>query len=724
MADGLGRFIDEAARRLFDAPDTVCLERARLVTAAWRRHAAEPPALRRALALAHVLEHMTLDLASNPILAGNTSTAPRAWMLIPEHGFGGDGQVAIEHEQLRDFPGDRVPAELRAAWQGRSFGGSGGLGHLAVDLELVVQHGLRAVTAELDQADQSDGDPARRTYRRAMQIACNAVMAWAARYAEAAEAAARGAADPHLAALHRRVAAACRRVPAEPAGNLFEGLQAIALTHLAMAIEGQGMSVSLGLPDRALAPFAAEAAADPAAAAELGAAFLLKIAANSHLGRGSKTQAVTVGGADETGRDRCNAVTAAFLAGFQRVAVADPHLFLRCHPGLAPAVWRQACQMLAGGRAMPLLINDGPTAAGLMAAGVAAADAFDYAVIGCNELGLPGRLWDSACAIEGGLNHLELLNGWLLGLPPDGLPRTMDELLEGFAAALGAAVRARCAARPAAQRRWAEQVPTPFTSALMRGAASRGCDLMTDMPYRQPGWFERGLANAANALAALEAVAFGPGGVGLAPILAALRADHPDESLRRRLAAQAHWGNDDPRVDRWALWLLETRTTALRAAEAELGLGRHLPCHVVRSLHHLDGRRIAASPDGRRAGQPVGDSLGAVAGTAGAGPTAMLASVLRIDTARHYPGGVNVNLTLGAAQATPELVAATAQAFFAQGGQELQINVLDAATLRRAQSEPQRHADLVVRVAGLCARFVELAALEQEELIARAEAVA
>ena len=100
-----------------------------------------------------------------------------------------------------------------------------------------------------------DGDASQREYRKAMAIAVQAVIDWSRRYAEAAERAADTAVDPTYRFLHRRVAAACRRVPARPARDLFEGLQAIVLVHLALAIEGHGMSISIGLPDRVLADF-------------------------------------------------------------------------------------------------------------------------------------------------------------------------------------------------------------------------------------------------------------------------------------------------------------------------------------------------------------------------------------------------------------------------------------------------------------------------------------
>jgi len=154
----------------------------------------------------------------------------------------------------------------------------------------------------------------------------------------------------------------------------------------------------------------------------------------------------------------------------------------------------------------------------------------------------------------------------------------------------------------------------------------------------------------------------------------------------------------------------------------KLGTGEHLACHVVRSLHHVDGRRIPASPDGRRAGEPVCDSIGAVCGTALAGPTALLNSVLTLNAPEDYPGGTNLNLTLTPETARPAALRALVEAFFADGGQELQVNVLSVQALRDAQVRPEAYRDLVVRVSGLNALFVKLARREQEEIIRRAEA--
>ena len=722
--------IEQIQDTLYRTPDTVSLERARLVTAAYRQFAGEPMPVLRARALAHVLDHLTLDLDSNPIFAGNTAERPNAWMLVPECGLTNEGQVAFELPHLAGIlDGDAVPADLRAFWADRQMGGHAGPGHLAVDLEAVVRRGLRGILDDLSgshAALSACGDRApqlpQTTYRQATRLALEAVIRWAHRYAHAAEQ--RG---------DKRLAAACRQVPEFPARNLFEGLQAIALIHHALALEGQGMSVSIGLPDRVLAPFADEADAD------LIAAFMLKIAGISLLGRGYKSYTITVGGADHTGKDCSNALTTAFLDACAQLSIGDPPLFLRWHDGLPGTVRDQAATMLSRGRSMPLLVHDAPTVRGFLAAGVAPADAWEYCVIGCNELAIPGRVFDSAMNMGAWFTELDLVQDALAEDVGD-----MPSLLAGIERVAERRLQEHRQRRAQRKQQWAERMPMPLTSALMRGAAARGCDYMTAMPYEPVGLHTRGLPNAVNALAAIaQMTATGSRGA-LSPrscsvtearahadraawlpdaqltfpeLRAALRDNFPDPRVREALRAAPQWGHDDERADHWAAeFLAAKRRGFARSAGAPV-----MTCHVVRSLHHLDGRRLGATADGRRAGEPLADSVGAPGGSAPNGPTAMLNSVAKIDTARDYPGGYNLNLTLSPDHAAPAVVRALIEGFFRQGGQELQINVLDVATLRAAQRDPERYRHLVVRVAGLSARFVELSPTEQEEIIRRAE---
>lgn len=723
MGTDLSEILSQSQGRLFGADDTVCLERARLVTEADRLYAGEATPVRRARCFDHILRHMTLDLDTNPVFAGNTSTAPRAWMLVPEFALEVPGQVQSEHDHLhaRWLEG-KVPQEIVDYWKprqlGATAGGPGGIGHMSIDFATVANQGLEAVVARL-KGLAGQGTEAQQAYRRAMVIGCEAVMAWADRYAEAASARARTARNLSVAACHERVAAACRQVPRRPARNLFEGFQVIVLAHLATVVEGQGMSQSIGLPDRVLERFADEAAGDPEGAAQLASAFVLALAANSFMGRGSKTQAVTVGGADAAGRDCSNAVSMAIMEGFSRVPAGDPHLFLRWHRGIGQQVWRRAMEMLSRGRSMPLLMNDEAIAPGLEDVGVSRADAWDYCIAGCNEIGIPGRATTTAFALASLIDVAALLR--VLQESPGEVDST-DSLLSGYEAEVESSL---CESLKHGDRRLAELAecgPFPFTSACCDGPASRGADYLAAMPYRRIATvFVRGTTNAVNALAAIDRLVFVERRMTPVELAAALERD--DGDVLGMLADTPKWGNDEPEVDRWAVRLHEARERALGRLSAERG-SPVIICHVIRSLHHLSGRPLGATPDGRRAGQPLADSLGAAGGTTREGPTAMLNSVLTVDARRFYKGSYNLNLSLASGQAAPEVLGALCRAFFMDGGQEFQINVLDAAKLKAARDHPEAFQDLVVRIAGLNARFVELSRVEQEEMICRAEAVA
>jgi formate C-acetyltransferase len=245
--------------------------------------------------------------------------------------------------------------------------------------------------------------------------------------------------------------------------------------------------------------------------------------------------------------------------------------------------------------------------------------------------------------------------------------------------------------------------------------------MMLGMDYHLPGIYERGLTNAANALAAIQETVFEEGSLTMTELLQAMQENFQEPSARARLLAAPKWGNNDPRADRWAVELVAMRERVLNAVDKEFGHRPHMVCHVVRSLHHLDGKRIAASPDGRYAWTPLADSVGAQTGTALAGPTAVLNSVLKLDAAENYRGGYNLNLTLSKTNTTAENLLPLIETFFDGGGQEIQVNCFDVSMLKAAREAPEHYGDLIVRVAGFSTRFIDLSSAEQQELIERAE---
>ena len=706
--------VAETREALLGATDTVCLDRAWLATESHRRHAGDPLALCRAHVLADTLAGMQLDLLCNPYYAGNTSSRPRAWVLFPEHGLCVPDQALVENPSLEHLlDGEAVPEAIREYWKDRQI--PGGVGHLVPEYPRVLERGLLGVIEDIKALPTANA--AAMVYRKACGIACQAVVDWAARYAQEAARLANESEDLAAAGLLRRVASACAWVPAYPARDLFEALQAILLVHLAIHLEGHSYSVSLGRLDQLLLPYWRDRADDE----ELLAAFILKCTAISVNGSHSKTQTVTLAGTDSTGRDASNPLTLAWLRAFARVRVPDPHVFVRWHDRLNDAVKAQTLEMLSDGLSMPMMVGDDQTIAGLEAGGVARDDAVEYCIVGCNELGIPGKLiWQALLLID-----IDVLRGALLKLDADAA--TLADLERAVVEGMRDALR-RQGDRWRRQQDTRRLCVTPFTSSLMDGCAERGRDLHTETAYPLANLCERGFTNWVNGMVAVERVVWVERRFAMADLQRALVVNFGGyESLRLALETAVERDEGGDRARHWAQWWMARRNQIVAALQAEDRFPQALTCHVVRSLHHVDGARILATPDGRRAGEPLADSIGPLGGLSPEGPTRVLESVMHLDPVRNWTGGYNLNWTLSpqALREGPERAKTLAaiDTFFEHGGQELQINALDAEVLEDAQRHPERYPGLLVRIAGFNALFSQLSRVEQSELIERARAL-
>jgi formate C-acetyltransferase len=233
-----------------------------------------------------------------------------------------------------------------------------------------------------------------------------------------------------------------------------------------------------------------------------------------------------------------------------------------------------------------------------------------------------------------------------------------------------------------------------------------------------------GMANVADSLAAVREVVFEKGEATGAELLAALHADFQDcEPLRRRLERCPRFGNDEPAVDAIATDVAEHVFRECLGRRPWRG-GRFLPSTIMFVTYTGAGARVGATPDGRRAGQPLADSIGPVQGRDRNGPTAMLASVAKLPL--HLAPGTPILNARFAKQLFDtaegrERLRDLVRTYFGLGGLQVQINVVDQAVLRDALKHPERHADLIIRVGGYCAHFVDLARDLQESILQRTE---
>jgi formate C-acetyltransferase len=275
-----------------------------------------------------------------------------------------------------------------------------------------------------------------------------------------------------------------------------------------------------------------------------------------------------------------------------------------------------------------------------------------------------------------------------------------------------------------AQIRWGK---TPLTSCFFDGCIEQGRDMAEGTKYNILSCGGIAFANAVDCLGAIREVVYEKGQATLDEVAQACAANFEGYAqLRARLLSAPKHGNDDPRLDEIIRLVERMRDEPVKEFCRDPRDGTPMGnSHVVRSGAVKQGRVTPATPDGRLAGTPLASSVAASVGCEQSGPTAVLNSVCKLNASQSWQCGYQVNIRFHAGMvsdpAEREKLRAMLNVYFANGGEELQINVVSTETLRAAQRDPGQYRDLVVRVAGFSEFFVNLTPEMQEDIITRME---
>lgn len=273
----------------------------------------------------------------------------------------------------------------------------------------------------------------------------------------------------------------------------------------------------------------------------------------------------------------------------------------------------------------------------------------------------------------------------------------------------------------------AEVLPSPFLSLVVEDCVARGRDVTAGgAHYNFSGVQGVQVANVADSLAAIQQAVFTAHWVSGAQMLEALRQNYKGhEVLRQRLVnCVPKYGNDDDRVDRFARQWADHYSELVSAFPTIRG-GTFQPGFYTVSAHVPMGANVGATPDGRRAGEPLADGgLSPTAGRDFKGPTAVLNSVSKANLSL-ASNGTLLNMKFlpsffEGEQALRKFVALL-RGFSRLHIPHVQFNVVSSQTLREAQANPAQYRGLVVRVAGYSAYFVELDRNLQDEIVRRTE---
>jgi pyruvate formate-lyase/glycerol dehydratase family glycyl radical enzyme len=638
-----------------------------------------------------------------------------------------------------------------------------GDGHLAVDYPKLLKYGFRGIinqiSKKLSALDIDNPEDLEKLYfYQSLVIVYEAAVRFANRFADLAEQKAENAEDPKRKNELLEIADICRNVPENPAESFREAVQALWFAQLIIQLETNGHSVSIGRFDQFMYPFFKRdiegKRLTEEKALEILQCFWIKLNSVTKLRSWSQTrlnagfpmfQNLTIGGQKTNGEDAANQLTYLLLDCHDSMRLSQPTLTARVHKNSPYVFLRRCVEVLSKGGGMPAFFNDEIIIPSLLLRGVQKEDAYNYCMVGCVEPSVAGK-WGGryGASLFNLTKCLELaLNGGKdprTGIMLHGNDKTLKdfvdyrEVFDAFKDQLSHYIRLYTIMDNIQDMVWETMLPTPFVSGLVSDCIERGREIKRGgAVYDFSGGQAGNIANVANSLAAIRKLIFEEKVISKEKLQEALETNfegQQGEQIRQTLINRApKYGNDDDYVDSIAKeafthYLKETgKHRNTRYGRGPIG-GTFHPSTASVAYNVPAGTITGATPDGRKAGEPLADVESPFRGTELNGPTAVVKSASKLEHILESGGSIlNLKFNPSIFNDPRQLdnLVALITGFFELKGMEVQILIVPAENLRAAQKTPEKYRDLLVRVAGYSTFFVALDPEIQNDIIARTE---
>ncbi len=723
-------------------------------------------AVRKAHAISLKLAHMPTDLWRGQLLAGSmTLEEPR---LHAEWGFP-EYTTAQEREEAK-----AKGVSTRSVF-----------GHVVPDYPRLLSQGLHGIIARAEDERAMARGESEEAFLDSVVVACEGVMAFAARLAARCDSDATLESDPARVAELRQMAENLRAAPSGPAQDFWQALQSVWLLHMVYHATMNGNAV--GRLDQYAWPYLErdlrEARIDLPFAAELVDCFCLKFNERAKTTEEQKTdereeatpnfrrrtrhytssqvgsardsldatnhwlQNVIVGGVTPEGEDGTNALTFLLLESYRRHEMTNPLVTVRTHAESPEELLAYSCEVLKEGGGMPAIFNDEALVPSLERLGIPTADARDYTNDGCWEVVIPGRTdfrfqrLSLMLCLEWALNRGVSRRG-----PADhegedvdarrrhgedtGDPRafaSFDHVWEAFETQLDTMVAAVVERVVNTIDDRGTIAPVPLLSALVEGAIETRRDMTTGgAKFRTFGMLAESAAHAIDSLMAIQTVIYAREEATMAELCDALDADFEGHTrLRAKVQAAPKYGNADPDADAMGRRVMDAFTAAVAKHAARLPSEMLFPCGVGTFSWYVGiGEGLGTAPDGRLSGEPVSSNFSPALGQDVDGLPGAILSYANMPHG-NLPAGGPVDLRLPRKLVEDEVgtarMVALLRSFVATGGAMMTLTVVDAEELKAARREPDNYRALRVRMGGWCAYFTMLSEEQQDHQIRRQE---
>lgn len=640
-----------------------------------------------------------------------------------------------------------------------------GDGHLAINYEKLLRYGLKGIRKETEDAKAklkySDYNDLKKLYfYDAILILIDASIAFARRYSDLAKSLAEKTTSHRRRAELITLSQVCRRVPENAASSFYEAIQSVWFLQLILQIESNGHSLSFGRFDQFMYPYfkhdidnhiiTEDQALELLENLWLKTFTINKIRSNSHtkFSAGSPLyQNVCIGGQLQDGSDAVNQLSFLVLRSIGQLRLTQPNLSVRYHKGISDEFMYDCIQMIKLGFGMPSFNNDEIIIEQFIKKGIDPKDAVNYSSIGCIEVSIPGK-FGFRCS---GMNFLNFPRILMIALNK-GVDITSGEKIyntplhfrnmTNFEQVWQAWIDVVKYFTPicvsldnCADYALEIEVPDSLCSALVDDCIPRGKHLKEGGAiYDFIGPLQVGIANVGDSLAAIKKLVFDEKKITPAQLWDTLMANYENEGgwrIREMLIHDApKYGNDDDYVDQltadaYQVFIDEiAKYHNTRYGRGPIG-GGYFPGTSSISANVPQGAGVCATPDGRKNWEPLAEGCSPSHSMDTHGPTAVFKSVAKLPTLE-LNGGVLLNqkltpTSLEKEQDIHKLIFLLRTFFDTLKGYHVQYNVVDRETLLEAQKYPEKHRDLIVRVAGYSAFFHVLSTETQNDIIERTE---
>ncbi len=762
-------------------------ERAILMTNFYKSDRAQEVSvpIKRALVFKYLLENKDICINEGELIVGERGPAPKATPTYPEICIHSSQDLEIIHSRekvsfsvdeetrmiyqevitpywtgksMRERIFNEMSEEWKAAYEAgifTEFQEQRAPGHTVLGKKVYSKGFLdlkEDIKHSLEQLDFFNDPEAydKREELKAMDIAADALFIFAKRHSEKLKELAEKEGNPARKKELETMAEICAHVPAYAPRTFWEALQYYWFVHLGVVIElNPWDSFNPGRLDQHLYPFykkeIEERTLTEERAKELLQAFWVKF--NNHpsppkvgvTAKESNTYTdfalINVGGVKEDGSDAVNELSYLILDVIEEMRILQPSSMIQVSKKSPDRFLNRALKIVKTGFGQPSIFNTDAIVQELIRQGKSLEDARNGGCSGCVETGAFGTeayiltgYFNMPKVLEITLNNgIDPRTGKKIGLETgDPLTcKTFDEFIEAYRKQVQYFVDIKIQGNNIIDRLYARYMPVPFLSLLIDDCINNGKDYNNGGARYNTSYIQGvGLGSITDSLAAIKYHVFDKQDVPFKELLEALKANFQGfESLRHTLVNHTpKYGNDDEYADSVMKQVFDIYFQAINGRPCSKG-GKFRINLLPTTCHIYFGSVTGATPDGRKASEPVSEGISPVQGADRNGPTSVIKSAAKMDHIK--TGGTLLNQKF-----TPQLLededgirklGHLVRSYFKMDGHHIQFNVVTADTLRKAQQHPEKYRDLIVRVAGYSDYFVDLTKELQDEIIKRTE---